>query len=172
MYRELMASCSARSSSARPGQLDLAVLDLDGPVLLGQLGRLLLQLGVGVLQLLLLHLEQLLRRLERLGLVLQLQVRAASARPAGTVSSSDWLCSSWVRRCDSSSSSSVRVLAMIVATTTPTVSTICSRKAWLIEGEGAHGGQLDDAQHLLLEHHRQHDHVHRGLSPRPEAMRM
>ena len=58
-----------------PGQLDLGVLDLDGPVLLGQLGRLLLQLGVGLLQLLLLDLEQLLRRLERLGLVLQLQVR-------------------------------------------------------------------------------------------------
>src|SRR5438094_342144 len=45
-------------------------------------------------------------------------------------SSSDWLCSSRVRRWDCSSNSSVRMLAMIVESTTPIVSVSWSRNVW------------------------------------------
>jgi hypothetical protein len=76
LYFELSASWSARSSSVPPGHLDLAVLHLDAPVLLLQELRLVLQLGVGLLQLLLLRLQQLLGRLQRRGLLLELGVRA------------------------------------------------------------------------------------------------
>ncbi len=46
-------------------------------------------------------------------------------------SSSDWDCSSSASDWDCSSSSSVRRLAMIAFSTTPSVSASCSRKAWL-----------------------------------------
>ena len=49
-----------------------------------------------------------------------------------------WLCSS---------SSSVRMVAMIVLSTTPTVSTICSRKAWLIGEKGRNDASSMTARH-------------------------
>ena len=52
-------------------------------------------------------------------------VRSSSSRC--DCSSSDWLCSSIVRPCDCCSSSSVRIVATIVFTTTPSVSDSCSR---------------------------------------------
>ena len=51
VLRATSASCSAFSSRPSAGHLDLAVLDLDVAVLLGEQRRLLLELGVGVLQL-------------------------------------------------------------------------------------------------------------------------
>ena len=76
--------------------------------------------------------------------------------------SSSWrFCSSAPRLWLCSSSSSVRMVAMIVLSTTPTVSTICSRKAWLTRREGPERRQLDDGQALLLEQHRQDDDVDR-----------
>ena len=59
----------------RAGELDLAVLDLDAPVLLLEQLRLLLQLLVRLLELLLLRLQQLLRGLQRRRLLLELLVR-------------------------------------------------------------------------------------------------
>ena len=112
-------------------RLDLAVLDLDVAVLAARAGRLLLQLLVGLLELLLLGLEQLLGGLERLGLLLELRVRALSSSCCDC-SSSDCDCSSCVSDCDCSSSCSVRMVAMIVFSTTPMVSVSCSRNCRLI----------------------------------------
>ncbi len=49
-----------------------------------------------------------------------------------TCSSADRSCSAPVSRCDSASSSSVRALATMVLTLTPTVSISCARKSWWI----------------------------------------
>ncbi len=49
-----------------------------------------------------------------------------------TVSSLDWLCSSWVSPWDWRSSSSVRMLALIMLSTTPMLSMSWSRKSWWI----------------------------------------
>ena len=51
-------------------------------------------------------------------------------------SSTDCTCSSWARRCDCASSSSVRTFAMIVLRTTPMVSTSCSRNRACTSSKG------------------------------------
>ena len=92
----------------------------------------------------LVRLQRVLLLLQGLGLALQLR------RPGS---------------CDCSSSSSVRIVAMIVLSTTPIVSVSCSRKVVCTSVKRREGAELDDAEHRVLEQHRQHDHVdRRGLA--------
>jgi len=74
-------------------------------------------------------------------------------------SSSDCDWSSCVSAWDCSSSSSVRMLAMIVESTTPIVSISWSRNCWWVSEKTTERRQLDDPEHLLLEEHRQDDDV-------------
>ena len=114
-------SCAAFSSSALPRLFDLGVLLLDLAVLLRQQRSLLFQLLVDLLQLFLLLLEQLLGSLERARLRFQLDVRAAQLfLLLPELLGLD--CSSPVNACDCWSSSSVRMFAAIMFSTTPTLS--------------------------------------------------
>ena len=124
-----------------PRLLDLDVLGLDVAVLLASSVGLLLQLGVGALQ--------------RLLPALQL------GRPLPQLP---------VSCCDCSSSSSVRALATMVLTLTPIISASWSRKSRWIWVKRLKRGQLDHAEHLVLEQHRQHDHLTGGASPSPEEI--
>ena len=73
-------------------------------------------------------------------------------------------------RWDCASSSSVRRLAWMVLSATPMVTTSRSRKVRCSSENGRHDAELDDAEQLALEQHRQHDHgARRAVSrPRPE----
>jgi hypothetical protein len=114
-----------------PRAFHLAVLLLDLLVLLGEQRGLLLQLLVDLLQLLLLLLEQLLGLPQRLRLRLSSELDRLSSSCC-CCSSFDWLCSSCVSFCDCSSSSSVRMFALIMFSTTPIDSESWSRKVWWI----------------------------------------
>ena len=132
LYFELSASCSAFSSSASARRLHLAVLLLDLLVLLGEQRGLLLQLLVDLLQLFLLLLEQLLGLAQRLAPAPRARVFDRLSSSCCCWSSFDWLCSSCVSFCDCSSSSSVRMFALIMFSTTPIDSASWSRKVWWI----------------------------------------
>ena len=77
---------------------------------------------------------------------------------------------SWASRCDWESSSSVRALARMVLSTTPIVSTSWSSKVRCRSENGVEARQLDHAEHLALEEHRQHDQVVRRIAARPQRM--
>ena len=77
-------------------------------------------------------------------------------------SSSDWLCRSCVSCCDWSSSSSVRMFAVIVFRTTPIDSESCSRNVCWISVNGVERGELDHGHHRLLEEDGDDDDARRG----------
>ena len=74
--------------------------------------------------------------LQRLRLLLELACSSARALPAAPAAPPTALCSSCVSVCDCSSSSSVRMFAMIVLSTTPIVSMSWSRNVWWISLNG------------------------------------
>ena len=140
MYLEEIASCCGALLQRPPGLLDLAVLHLDGAVLLGQQRRLLLQLRVGPAQLGLLAL-QLVRALLQLG-----------GEPLGLARAAP-RCGSW---------------RMIVLIATPIVPTNWSKNARCTSLNRVSEASSMHAEHLVLEQDRQHDHAHRrGLRRAP-----
>ena len=160
LYFEVSASCAARSSSAWRASSISRFLSSMSRFCSASSAAFSCELLVGLLQLLLLGLQQLLGGLERLRLLLELGVGALQLLLLGLqlLGLLLQLCAS---RCDCSSSSSVRGLAMIALRTTPIVSMSCSRNAWWTSVNGAKRAELDDRHDLLLEEHRQHDDVDR-----------
>ena len=59
---------------------------------------------------------------------------------------------------------------MMVLTLTPMRLHELLEEGPLHRGESGERGQLDDAEHLVLEHDRQHDQVRRAASPSPEEI--
>ena len=150
LYFEVSASCSAFSSSATRASSTSRFLSSMRVLLLEQL-RLLLELLVRLLQLLLLGLEQLLGGACSDFACSSSSVFDCLSSSCCGCSSSDWLCSSCVEPCDCSSSSSVRMLARIVLSTTPIVSASCSRNVRWISLNGWKRRELDHRLHLVLE---------------------
>ncbi len=87
-------------------------------------------------------------------------------------SSCDWLCSSWVSFCDCSSSSSVRMLAVIMLITTPTLSVSWSRKTWWMSEKGRKEASSTTARTSPSKRTGRTMMLRGGASPSPELIWM
>ena len=156
----MSASCAAFSSTARRASSTSRFFCSTARVLLDEQRRLLLQLLVDLLQLLLLLAQHLLGRRSVCACFSSSGFERLSSFCC-RCSSLDCSCSSWASDCDCFSSSSVRMFAPIMLSTTPMLSVSCSRNSWWICAERLERRELDHRPHVVLEEDRQHDDVER-----------